>query len=200
MQVQRIKQPTGRISFDLLDDGGLPVAEISGFLRYLESRDYSPHTISAYAYDLLHFSRFLVQEGLTYADFRPAHALALVVYLRAQPVRRPAQRTSLVRCTTEQGQPTTCLSAPAVNLVQPRRNKSERYGSLWKGEREEGEHEHAPSKRDPLESQFGAARGTATPGAPLHESPTAGASWEDHSGSSSRSQQYEDHPGPAGGS
>src|SRR5216683_8416318 len=85
-------------------------------------------------------------------------------------------------------------------LVQPRRNKSERYGSLWKGEREEGEHEHAPSKRDPLESQFGAARGTATPSAPLHESPTAGASWEDHSGSSSRSQQYEDHPGPAGGS
>ena len=87
-----------------------------------------------------------------------------------------------------------------VRLVQPRRNKSERYGSLWKGEREEGEHEHAPSKRDPLESQFGAARGTATPSAPLHESPTAGASWEDHSGSSSRSQQYEDHPGPAGGS
>src|SRR5260370_31617343 len=86
-----------------------------------------------------------------------------------------------------------------VVLVQPRRNKSERYGSLWKGEREEGEHEHAPSKRDPLESQFGAARGTATPGAPLHESPTAGASCEDHSGSSSRSHEYEGQPGPSDG-
>lgn len=117
MRVQRVKQPTGRVSFDLLDDANLPVPEVSGFLRYLESRDYSPHTISAYAYDLLHFSHFLVQEGLTYVDFRPAHALALVVYLRAQPVRRPAQRTSLARCTTEQGQPTTCLSAPTVNRI-----------------------------------------------------------------------------------
>ncbi|SRR5258708_5494175 len=117
MRVQRVKQPTGRVSFELLDDANLPVPEVSGFLRYLESRDYSPHTISAYAYDLLHFSRFLAQEGLTYAEFRPAHALALVAYLRAQPVRRPVQRTSLARCTTEQGQPTTCLSAPTVNRI-----------------------------------------------------------------------------------
>lgn len=117
MRVQHTKQPTGRMSFDLLDDANLPVPEVSGFLRYLESRDYSSHTISAYAYDLLHFSRFLAQEGLTYADFSPAHALALVAYLRAQPVRRQAQRTSLVSCTIEQGQPTTCLSAPTVNRV-----------------------------------------------------------------------------------
>ncbi len=117
MRVQHFKQPTGRMSFDLLDDAGLPVPEISGFLRYLESRDYSPHTIAAYAYDLLHFSRFLAQGGLTYADFSPAHALALVAYLRAQPVRRQAQRTALVSCTTEQGQPTTCLSAPTVNRM-----------------------------------------------------------------------------------
>ena len=47
-----------------------------------------------------------------------AHSsLALVVYLRAQPVRRPPQRTSLARCTTQQGQPTTCLSAPTVNRI-----------------------------------------------------------------------------------
>jgi site-specific recombinase XerD len=117
MRVHRVKQSTGRVSFELLDDANLPIPEVSGFLRYLESRDYSPHTISAYAYDLLHFSRFLAQEGLTYAEFRPAHALVLVAYLRAQPVRRPVQRTSLARCTTEQGQPTTCLSAPTVNRI-----------------------------------------------------------------------------------
>ena len=118
MRVHRVKQSTGRVSFELLDNANLPIPEVSGFLRYLESRDYSPHTISAYAYDLLHFSRFLAQEGLTYADFRPAHALTLVAYLRAQPVRRPVQRASLARCTTtEQGQPATCLSAPTINRI-----------------------------------------------------------------------------------
>jgi integrase len=117
MRVQRITRPTGRVSFELLDDADLSVPEVSGFLRYLESRDYSPHTISAYAYDFLHFSRFLAQEGLTYAEFRPAHALALVAYLRAQPGRRLAQRLGLSRCTTEQGQPATCLSAPTVNRI-----------------------------------------------------------------------------------
>jgi integrase len=117
MHVQRSRQPTGRTEFDLLDNAERPVPEVSGFLRYLDTRDYSPHTISAYAYDLLHFSRFLAQEGLTYASFGPAHAPSFVAYLRAQPVRRQAQRTSLVSCTTEQGQPTTCLSAPTVNRI-----------------------------------------------------------------------------------
>src|SRR5215469_10536179 len=117
MRGQHTKQPTGRMSYDLQDDAGLPVSQVSSFLRDLESRDYSPHTISAYAYDLLHCSRFLAQEGLTSADFRPAPALALVAYLRAQPVRRPAPRTSRVSCTTAHGQPTTCLSAPTVNRV-----------------------------------------------------------------------------------
>lgn len=117
MRVQRTKQSTGRMTFDLLDDAGEPVPEVSGFLRYLESRDYSPHTISAYAHDLLHFSRFLTQEGLSYADFRPAHAISLVGYLRAQPTRQQVQRSSLVSCTTQDGQPATCLSAPTVNRI-----------------------------------------------------------------------------------
>src|SRR5258708_31709180 len=102
MRVQRVKQPTGRVSFELLDDANLPVPEVSGFLRYLEPRDYSPHPLSASAYDLLHFSRFLAQEGLTYAEFRPAHELALLAYLRAQPLRRPLHPTSLARRNTEQ--------------------------------------------------------------------------------------------------
>ena len=117
MHVQCTKDQTGQSIFEVVSDAGQPVPEISGFLHYLQSRDYSPHTLSAYAYDLLHFSRFLVQESLMYADFRPAHALTLVAYLRAQPVRRPVQRTSLARCTTEQGQPTACLSAPTVNRI-----------------------------------------------------------------------------------
>jgi integrase len=117
MHVYRTKDQAGQSIFEVLDDGGQPISEISGFLRYLRSRDYSPHTLSAYAYDLFHFSRFLAQEGLTYQDFRPPHALLLVAYLRAQPTRRQSQRASLVNCTTQDGQSTTCLSAPSVNRI-----------------------------------------------------------------------------------
>src|SRR5258708_14553262 len=98
MRVQRVKQPTGRVSFELLDDANLPVPEVSGFLRYLGSRAFSPHTISAYAYDLLHFTRFLAQAGFTYAEFRPDHALALFPYFRDHPLLRPLPLTSLARC------------------------------------------------------------------------------------------------------
>ena len=117
MHVQRIKDEAGQRFFEVVDDASQPVSEISGFLRYLRSRDYSPHTLSAYAYDLLHFSRFLAQAGLTYQEFRPAHALSLVAFLRAQPTRRQSQRASLASCTTLNGQPTTCLSAPSVNRI-----------------------------------------------------------------------------------
>jgi integrase len=117
MHVQRTKDQTGRNVFEVVDDAGQPVPEISGFLHYLQSRDYSPHTLSAYAYDLLLFSRFLAQAGLTYREFRPAHAISLVAFLRSQPTRRQAQRASLVSCTTLNGEPATCLSAPSVNRI-----------------------------------------------------------------------------------
>lgn len=117
MRVQRTTHPAGRIIFELLDDTDQPIPEVSGFLLYLDSRDYSPHTLAAYAYDLLHFSRFLVQEGLTYRDFTAAHTLSLVAYLRAQPARQASQRISLVNCTTQNGQSATCLSAPTVNRI-----------------------------------------------------------------------------------
>jgi integrase len=117
MRVERAKDKAGQATFAVLNDVGQPVPEVSSFLRYLQSRDYSPHTLSAYAYDLLHFSRFLAQAGLTYQDVRPALAFEFVAYLHAQPSRRQSQRTSMVNCTIQDGQSTTCLAAPSINRV-----------------------------------------------------------------------------------
>jgi site-specific recombinase XerD len=41
-----------------------PVSLINEFLGYLADRNYSPRTIRAYAFDLLHFARWLLSEGL----------------------------------------------------------------------------------------------------------------------------------------
>lgn len=65
----------------MADDGGLAVEERGGwwrlggpgagefalvneFLGYLADRNYSPRTVRAYAFDLLHFARWLAAEGL----------------------------------------------------------------------------------------------------------------------------------------
>ena len=65
----------------MADDGGLAVEEHGGwwrlggpgagefalvneFLAYLADRNYSPRTVRAYAFDLLHFARWLTGEGI----------------------------------------------------------------------------------------------------------------------------------------
>ncbi len=55
----------GQVSFELLDDSGQALPEISGFMHFLSARGCSPNTLAAYAYDLLHFTRFLVQHRLS---------------------------------------------------------------------------------------------------------------------------------------
>jgi len=45
----------GRSSFQVLDAAGAPVDRISKFLRALELRGLSQHTLRAYAYDLVIF-------------------------------------------------------------------------------------------------------------------------------------------------
>ena len=62
MRVQRLQvnpENVNDITYALLDEDGEPISAISGFMQYLRSRGCSPHTLSAYAYDLLHFTRFL---------------------------------------------------------------------------------------------------------------------------------------------
>ncbi len=107
----------GGVPFRLVDDTGDPVPEAFDFLRHLAARGYSPNTLSAYAHDLLHFHRFLVEHGLGYAEFTPARSLTLLEYLSRVPSRGKARRLSPVLCTTVEGQPTTRLSAASINRV-----------------------------------------------------------------------------------
>ncbi|BEL07119.1 hypothetical protein Q0Z83_053100 [Actinoplanes sichuanensis] len=48
----------GRPAVELVDYAGVPVADVTGILRLLPVRDYSPNTVRAYAYDLQKLYRF----------------------------------------------------------------------------------------------------------------------------------------------
>src|SRR6266436_947770 len=117
MRVYRVPSDSvNDLAVELLDDADQPIAVVSQFLHHLRARGYSPNTLSAYAYDLLHFTRFLSQEHLTYEEFTPAYSLAFLDYLSHIPSRRQAQRASLVLCTTtDDGRPTTRLSPATIN-------------------------------------------------------------------------------------
>lgn len=103
-------------TFELLDDNGQTIPVVAGFLRHLRARGYSPNTLSAYAYDLLHFMTFLKEQQLTYLDFAPRHAFLLLEYLSMHPSRKQAQRLSLVlSTTTDDGASATRLSPATIN-------------------------------------------------------------------------------------
>ena len=87
-------------------------------MRHLRARGCSPNTLSAYAYDLLHFMSFLKEQQLSYHEFRPPHALLFLEYLSQQPSRKPARRLGLVLSTrTSDGASTTRLSAATINRI-----------------------------------------------------------------------------------
>ena len=65
---------------NLLDDGGEPIAVVSGFLLFLAARDCSPNTLVSYAYDLRHLWRFFNRDGLAWEEFAPRHSIALLEY------------------------------------------------------------------------------------------------------------------------
>jgi integrase len=103
-------------TFELLDDDGQAIPVVAGFLRHLRARGCSPNTLSAYAYDLLHFMTFLKEQQLTYLDFAPRHAFLFLAYLSMLPSRKSAQRLSLVlSTTTAEGTSATRLSPATIN-------------------------------------------------------------------------------------
>ena len=87
MRVQRLQTSAQDITFELLDEHEQPIPIASGFMRHLRARGCSPNTLSAYAYDLLHFRRFLQEQHLTYQEFRPPHALLFLEYLASDKAR-----------------------------------------------------------------------------------------------------------------
>ena len=117
MRVHRVRHSRdGDDIFELLDDTDQPIRVVSGFLRHLHARGYSPNTLSAYAYDLVHFFSFLNQQQLTYQEFTPSHALLFLEHLKTLPCRKPAQRFGLVLSTTTMdGTSTTSLSPATIN-------------------------------------------------------------------------------------
>lgn len=117
MRVQRIQiESEHDISFELLDDENQPIPMVSGFMRHLRARGCSPNTLSAYAYDLLHFMSFLQEQRLTYGEFRPPHALLFLEYLSELPSKKTAHRLGLVLSTaTADGASATRLSPATLN-------------------------------------------------------------------------------------
>ena len=119
MRVQRIQLSSRQdLSFELLDDDDQPIPAVSGFMRHLRARGCSPNTLSAYAFDLLHFMRFLQEHQLTVQEFTPAHALTFLEYLSTLSSHKRAQRLSLVLSTrTPEGSSTTRLSPATLNRI-----------------------------------------------------------------------------------
>src|SRR6266446_3358840 len=118
MRVHRVQTTSNHdVTFELLDDDDRPIAVVSGFMRHLRARGYSPNTLSAYAYDLLHFMTFLSEHQLSYEEFSPAHSVAFLNDLREVPSRKPVQRLGLALCTRENDQPALHLSSPTINRV-----------------------------------------------------------------------------------
>src|SRR5712692_61866 len=119
MRVHRIQlSHENDISFELLDENDQPIPVVSGFMRHLRARGYSPNTLSAYVFDLLHFMSFLQEQQLTYQEFTPPHALTFLEYLNALPSRKQAQRLGLVLATIITLRDfTTHLSSTIKNLT-----------------------------------------------------------------------------------
>src|SRR6266851_7944588 len=109
MRVHHIRRDHDE-TVELLGDDGQAIPVVAGFLRHLRTRGYSPNTLSAYAYDLLHFMTFLAQQHLPYQEFTPAQSLAFLEYLHTVSSHRQAHRLSLVLCTTNDAGSTTHLS------------------------------------------------------------------------------------------
>ncbi len=118
MRVRRVSEVgADGVVAELLDDAGQPDDLIAGFLRSLAARGHSPNTQSSYAYDLLHFARFLRTQGLTYTDFTPPWSLRLLEHLRQVPSRGTARRCGLALCAIRDGQPITRLAPATINRI-----------------------------------------------------------------------------------
>ncbi len=101
LRVHRIQfSSENDLSYALLDENDHPISVVPDFMQHLRARGFSPNTLSAYCYDLLHFMTFLKERQLTYQEFSPPHAVAFLEYLSTLPSRRQARRLGLVLSTT----------------------------------------------------------------------------------------------------
>jgi hypothetical protein len=114
MRAQRIRDTADALSYALIDDGGQPIPVLGQFLGYLGARGCSPNTLSAYAYDLLHFTRFLHEQGWNYDDFTPARSLRFLEYLHNVQNRGPTRSSGPVLAVPA-GQSVRRLAPATIN-------------------------------------------------------------------------------------
>lgn len=100
---------------ELVGAGGDPVPVVGAFLQHLIARGCSPNTARAYAYDLLHFWRFLTARGYEWQDFTAVQALDLLAYLRSVVVTGPRQQLGMSVAVSSDGRPGRRLAPASVN-------------------------------------------------------------------------------------
>jgi site-specific recombinase XerD len=89
------------------DDGwrivgtGRDVETVNEFLDHLGHLNYSPHTVRAYAFDLVSFLRWLAQERLDLAEVSTEALLGYLAALRTEPA--PRARSTNVRSIIDAG-------------------------------------------------------------------------------------------------
>jgi integrase/recombinase XerD len=76
----------------LAGDGFDGVELVNEFLGYLVDRNYAPLTVRAYAYDLLHFGRWMAAERLSVAAVDSDVLLRYLRACRTQVLAHPAGR------------------------------------------------------------------------------------------------------------
>lgn len=103
-----ISELSGRPSFTLVDDRGLPVQPAEAFLHHLVSLNYSPHTVKAYAHDLADFFTWAAARGLDWGMVSIDDVGDWVAWLR---LPRPA-RAGLVAVLPSAG---PCLSERSID-------------------------------------------------------------------------------------
>jgi len=82
--VRRVRDAAGRTSWTVVDDRGVPIAEIDDFLAYLQAIERSPNSQRAYAYDLKLYWSYLQLRGLRH-DEATAEDLAYFVRFLRRP-------------------------------------------------------------------------------------------------------------------
>lgn len=95
----------------LVGDRVAGFALINDFLAYLADRRYSPRTVRAYAFDLLHFARWLVAEGLALEAVGTDAVLRFLGACRTAPVRgRPGGNVYSIRDLRNSGYAPTTIN------------------------------------------------------------------------------------------
>jgi site-specific recombinase XerD len=81
-----ICHPKWRLSHRLLDPGGHEIAWVNHYLDAQHIRQLSPRSLRAYAYDLLHFARWLQSQPQTLSEITES---TLLDYVRHQLNQQP---------------------------------------------------------------------------------------------------------------